>query len=104
MQKLADLREAWVNCTRPAVSSTVKKLLEQVSSRLVVPDSALDLTALQDVIDKCTPNEIPAPSTSSACPNVTIKLVSKSKIEESRLDRIELSEAKIRLTLPKNMM
>merc|ERR1719174_3452653 len=77
VQKLADLREAWVNFTRPAVSTKVKALLEQVSSGLVVPDTAIDLIALQDVIDKCTPEEIPAPSSPTTCPNVTIKRVHK---------------------------
>ena len=53
MQKLTDLRDAWVNLTQPAVSMKVKALLEQVSSGLVVPDTALDLTALQGVINMC---------------------------------------------------
>ena len=98
---MTDLREAWVNFTRPAVSTVVKKLLEQLSADFVVPDTALDLTALQDVIDKCTPRDDPAPSITS--PNVTIKLVSKAKIGESRLDRIALSAKKLRLTLSKDM-
>ena len=101
MQKLVDLRDAWVNLARPAVSKKVKALLEQVSSGLAVPDTALDLTALQDVIDKCTPRDDPAPSITS--PNVTIKLVSKAKIGESRLDKIALSAKKLRLTLSKDM-
>ena len=49
--KLTDLREAWVKHVRPAVSIKVEKLLKQHSAALTVPDIALDLTALQDVID-----------------------------------------------------
>ena len=79
----------------------MKARLEQVSSGLVVPDTAVDLSALQDVIDNCKPDDNPPPSSPI---NVTIKLVHKAKIEESRLDKIDLSDAKIRLTLPKNMM
>ena len=81
MQKLVDLRDAWVNLARPAVSKKVKALLEQVSSGLAVPDTALDLTALQDVIDRCTPDDVSAPSTSSASPSVPMMLLSKAKIE-----------------------
>ena len=48
---MADLRKAWITFTRPAVSTEAQKFLERLSSDLVVPDTARDLTALQDVID-----------------------------------------------------
>ena len=64
----------------------MKALLEQVSSGLVVPDTALDLTALQDVIDKCKPDPNPPPSspitrrngTVASSPNKLYKEDSKS--------------------------
>ena len=69
----------------------------------MIPDKALDLTLLQDVIDKLSPVEIPAHPASATCANASIKRVSNAKIEPSRLDKIGLSEQKILRSLPKDM-
>ena len=82
MQKLTDLREAWVNYTRPAVSATAKKLLQQRCADLVIPDTALDLAALQDVVDKCKSHENPGRTTSNTCTEKIIELISKEEIED----------------------
>ena len=50
---MADLRKAWITFARPAVSTEAQKFLERLSSDLVVPDTARDLAALQDVINMC---------------------------------------------------
>ena len=86
IEKLTDLREAWVKYVRPAVSRKVEKLLQQHSAGLTIPDIALDLTALQHVIDKCTPDDNSPPSTPTASPLVTLTRISEDKIEQSRLD------------------
>ena len=69
MQKLADLRKAWVSYTLPAVSVAAKDVLQDKVASLTVPNAALDLAALlmrlvaglqQSLLASLTPREIAA--------------------------------------------
>ena len=106
IHKLSDLRKAWVKFTRPAVSTAVTEMLRNVTVGLAIPDKALDLAALQEMMDKCKPDKKPRPSASIACPVTTMKPVTtpaQAPIKESQLAQLVLSSSALRSMLPKTM-
>ena len=106
IHKLRDLRAAWLKFTRPAVSAAAKTILQQVSACLHVPYSALDLDALQNIVNTCTVKQTVSSAIPTTCPVVTLKAIataSKVTTTEAHLKQLNISEPELRALLPKKL-
>ena len=85
LKKLEDLREAWLTYTCPAVTAVATEVLKKACAHLTIPEKALDLTALANLLECCKPNkQSQTPVASDQCPLV-LKLYSQVSIVSSRL-------------------
>jgi hypothetical protein len=94
-----------VKFTRPAVSAAATIVLKQVTASLEVPGEALDLAALQDIVNMCKKDMAPSALISTDCPVAIIKPVAKplQVLNKSRLKQLNVSKPELSAVLPTNM-
>ena len=93
-----------MNFTRPAVSAAAKKVLQQLSAGLNVPDVALNLDMLQHIVDQCSADEDPCSAVPIECPFAIMKTVAKSSrapIGKAKLKWLKLRDTDLQAMLPK---
>ena len=107
LNKLKDLREAWVKFTCPAVAMAATNVLQKACVGLTVPDKAMDLQAFASVVRRCkATKKSPSRTTSNACPIVAIQPITtptSKPLTRSRLADIALPPADLRAILPDKM-
>ena len=118
MAKLSDLRYAWVKFAHPAAAAAATAVLKEKCADLTIPDSALDLAALANIVSlesgatrSVRPmklsrvtymvNDVVLP-----CPLISMNPTSKptsSSSDDSRLATLALSSTDIKASLPPSM-
>ena len=107
LQKLGDLREAWLQYTCPAVTAVATEVLKKACACLIIREKALDLTALANLLECCKLSKKSQTRVASdECPLVVLKPISiptNHPVKPSKLASIGLSPADLQAMFPKEM-